>query len=166
MVDFIHLHLHTQYSILDGACRIKEMVGKAVASGMKGVAVTDHGNLFGIKEFAEAAAKQKDFKPIFGCETYVAHRSRFEKTDLIDRKGDHLILLAKNATGYKNLLKLISLAWIEGHYYKPRIDKELLMKHHEGLIASSACLAGEIPRAILAGNVAKAEQVISEYKEL
>jgi len=166
MVDFIHLHLHTQYSILDGACRIKEMVGKAVSLGMKGVAVTDHGNLFGIKEFAEAASKHKDFKPIFGCETYVARRSHLEKTEMIDRKGDHLILLAKNVTGYKNLLKLISAAWIDGHYYKPRIDKELLKRHHEGLIASSACLAGEIPRAIFAGNLAKAEQVIMDYKEL
>ncbi|MEI7898322.1 MAG: DNA polymerase III subunit alpha [bacterium] len=166
MADFIHLHLHTQYSILDGACRIKEMVGKAAALGMKGVAVTDHGNLFGIKEFAEAAAKHAGFKPIFGCETYVARRSRFEKTEMVDRKGDHLILLAKNATGYKNLLKLISFSWTEGHYYKPRIDKELLKKYHEGLIASSACLAGEIPRAIHAGNVSRAEQVIVEYKEL
>ncbi|MFZ4522452.1 MAG: DNA polymerase III subunit alpha [Bacteroidales bacterium] len=166
MADFIHLHLHTQYSILDGACRIKEMVARAVALDMKGVAVTDHGNLFGIMEFAEASLKHKGFKPIFGCETYVARRSRFEKTDLVDRKGDHLILLAKNATGYKNLLKLISLAWTQGHYYKPRIDKEILRQYHEGLIASSACLAGEIPRAIHAGNVAKAEQVILEYKEL
>jgi DNA polymerase-3 subunit alpha len=166
MVDFVHLHLHTQYSILDGACRIKEMVAKAASMGMKGAAVTDHGNLFGLMEFAEAAARQKDFKPIFGCETYVAHRSRFEKTEMIDRKGDHLILLAKNATGYKNLLKLISFSWTQGHYYKPRIDKELLKQYHEGLIASSACLAGEIPRAIHAGNVAKAEQVIREYKDL
>ena len=166
MVDFIHLHLHTQYSILDGACRIKEMVGKAVALGMQGAAVTDHGNLFGIKEFAEVAAKQKGFKPIFGCETYVARRGHKEKVEMIDRKGDHLILLAKNATGYKNLLKLISFSWTDGHYYKPRIDKELLAQYHEGLIASSACLAGEIPRAILAGNVAKAEQVILEYKAL
>ncbi|MCX6267642.1 MAG: DNA polymerase III subunit alpha [Bacteroidetes bacterium] len=166
MVDFIHLHLHTQYSILDGACRIKEMVGKAVELGMKGVAVTDHGNLFGMMEFAEEASKQKGFKPIFGCETYVAHRSRFEKTELTDRKGDHLILLAKNEIGYKNLLKLISFSWTQGHYYKPRIDKELLQQHHEGLIASSACLAGEIPRAIHAGNVAKAERVILEYKAM
>ena len=166
MVDFIHLHLHTQYSILDGACRIKDMVDKAVALGMRGAAITDHGNLFGIIEFVEVASKQEHFKPIFGCETYVARRSRFEKVELIDRKGDHLILLAKNAIGYKNLLKLISFSWTEGHYYKPRIDKELLGKYHEGLIVSSACLAGEIPRAILAGNVARAEQVISEYKTL
>ena len=166
MIDFVHLHVHTQYSILDGACRIKDMVSKAVAQGMKGGAVTDHGNLFGIKEFSEVASKQKDFKPIFGCETYVARRSRHDKTEMVDRKGDHLILLAKNETGYKNLLKLISFSWTEGHYYKPRIDKELLAKYHEGLIVSSACLAGEIPRAIQKGNVARAEQVISEYKSL
>ena len=166
MVDFIHLHLHTQYSILDGACRIKEMVGKAVSLGMRGAAVTDHGNLYGIKEFAEVAAKNKEFRPIFGCETYVARRSNKDKSEMIDRKGDHLILLAKNATGYNNLLKLISFSWTEGHYYKPRIDKQLLARYHEGLIASSACLAGEIPRAIQAGNLAKAEQVILEYKAL
>lgn len=133
---------------------------------MKGVAVTDHGNLFGIKEFSEAVAKQENFKPIFGCETYVARRSRNDKVEQIDRKGDHLILLAKNETGYKNLLRLISLSWIEGHYYKPRIDKELLRKYHEGLIASSACLAGEIPRAIFAGNLTKAESVVRAYQEL
>lgn len=166
MVDFVHLHLHTQYSILDGACRIKDMVGKAVALGMKGAAVTDHGNLFGIMEFSEVAAKQSEFKPIFGCETYVARRSRKDKQELIDRKGDHLILLAKNQTGYQNLMKIISAAWTEGHYYKPRIDKELLQEYHEGLIASSACLAGEIPRAIQAGNIAKAEQVLAGYLEI
>ena len=166
MVDFVHLHLHTQYSILDGACKIKDMVTKAVAKGMRGAAVTDHGNLFGIMEFAEVAAKQKDFKPIFGCETYLARRSRFDKNEMVDRKGDHLILLAKNETGYKNLLKLISYSWTEGHYYKPRIDRELLAKYHNGLIASSACLAGEIPRAIYQGNLAKAENAISEYKAL
>ncbi len=166
MVDFVHLHLHTQYSILDGACRIKDMVSKAVSLGMRGVAVTDHGNLFGIKEFEETAAKQKQFKPIFGCETYVARRSRHDKVEQTDRKGDHLVLLAKNETGYKNLLKLISFSWTEGHYYKPRIDKELLRKYHMGLIASSACLAGEIPRAILAGNLGKAEAAIRDYQEL
>lgn len=166
MVDFVHLHLHTQYSILDGACRIKEMVKRAVDLGMKGVAVTDHGNLFGIKEFSEVASKYKGFKPIFGCETYVARRRLTDRTEKIDAKGDHLILLAKNLTGYQNLMKLISVSWVEGHYYKPRIDRELLTKHHEGLIASSACLAGEIPRAILAGNLEKAEQAISFYKNL
>jgi DNA polymerase-3 subunit alpha len=142
------------------------MVKQAAALGMKGAAVTDHGNLFGIKEFAEAAAKQKDFKPIFGCETYVARRRRHDKLDKVDAKGDHLILLAKNPIGYKNLMKLISISWIEGHYYKPRIDKELLAQYREGLIASSACLAGEIPKAIQAGNTEKAEEALLFYKGL
>lgn len=142
------------------------MVDKAVSLGMKGVAVTDHGTLSGLMEFAAATYGKKGFKPVFGCETYVARRSRFDKTDLVDRKGDHLILLVKNATGYKNLIRLISLSWVEGHYYKPRIDKELLRKHHDGLIVSSACLAGEIPRAIHAGNIEKAEKSILEYREL
>ncbi len=166
MSDFIHLHVHTQYSILDGACRIKDLIKKATGLGMKGVAITDHGNLFGLKEFHEAASAQQDFKPIIGCETYVARRSHKDRTELIDRKGDHLILLAKNLTGYHNLVKLISFAWKDGHYYKPRIDKELLRDYHEGLIASSACLAGEIPRAIQAGNILQAEKVILGYKEI
>jgi DNA polymerase III subunit alpha len=166
MVDFIHLHLHSQYSILDGACKLKEMIEKAVQDGMKGVAVTDHGNMFGAKEFHDEAAKKEGFKAIIGCETYVARRTRLDKTEMIDRKGDHLILLAKNMIGYRNLTRLISLAWIEGHYYKPRIDKELLHKFHEGIIASSACLAGEIPRAILNGNLEKAEKLIHEFKDI
>jgi DNA polymerase III subunit alpha len=166
MIDFVHLHVHTQFSILDGACRIPELIEKAVADGMPGVAITDHGNMFGVKIFHEEARKHKGFKPIIGCETYVARRGRLLRDELIDRKGDHLILLAKNHTGYKNLVKLISYSWIEGHYYKPRIDKELLRKYHEGLIASSACLAGEIPRAILAGNPDKALKAIEEYREI
>jgi len=166
MIDFVHLHVHTQYSILDGACKIKEMIKQAVEGGMKGVAITDHGNLFGVKHFYESSACIKDFTPVIGCETYVARRKRTDKTDITDRKGDHLILLAKNAIGYSNLVKLISYAWVDGHYYKPRIDKELLFRYHEGLIASSACLAGEIPRAILSGNIAKAEAAILEYKAL
>lgn len=166
MQNFTHLHVHSQYSILDGACDVKALVKKASSLGMKGVAITDHGNLFGVKAFLEAAAVIKDFKPVIGCETYVAKRSRNDKIDPSDRKGEHLILLAKNLTGYHNLVKLISAAWVEGFYYKPRIDKELLQKYHEGLIASSACLAGEIPRAIQAGNINKAEAAIAEYKEL
>jgi DNA polymerase III subunit alpha len=166
MADFIHLHVHSQFSILDGACRIPELIEKAISDGMKGVALTDHGNLFGAKIFHEEAMKHKGFKPIIGCETYVARRSRHDKAEMIDRKGDHLILLAKNLQGYMNLMKLISLSWIEGHYYKPRIDKELLRMNHEGIIASSACLAGEIPRAILNDNPAKAEEAIYEYKEI
>jgi len=166
MIDFVHLHVHTQYSILDGACKISDLVQKAVNLGMKGLAVTDHGNLFGIKEFAVQAAKKPGLKPIFGCETYVSRRGRKDKTEVVDRKGDHLILLAKNMTGYNNLLKLISFSWTEGHYYKPRIDKELLQEYHEGLIVSSACLAGEIPRAILNGSPDKAERAILWYKDL
>ncbi len=166
MIDFIHLHVHTQYSILDGACRIKEMIKKAVDCGMKGVAITDHGNLFGVKEFYEAAASIDGFIPIIGCETYVARRRLTDKTDMIDRKGDHLILLVKNEKGYGNLVKLISNAWVKGHYYKPRIDKELLQQYHEGLIASTACLAGEIPRAILAGNMDGAQAGIDDYKSI
>jgi DNA polymerase III subunit alpha len=166
MTDFVHLHVHTQFSILDGACRIPELVAKAVADGMKGIAITDHGNMFGAKIFHEEARKYKGFKPIIGCETYVARRHRKIKDEVVDRKGDHLILLAKNATGYYNLIRLISISWIEGHYYKPRIDKELLREYHEGLIASSACLAGEIPRAIHAGDTGKAELIIREYQEI
>ncbi|MEI8006433.1 MAG: DNA polymerase III subunit alpha [Bacteroidota bacterium] len=166
MQNFTHLHVHSQYSILDGACDMKSLVKKASSLGMKGVAVTDHGNLFGAKAFVEAASKIPDFKPVIGCETYVARRSRLDKVDNADRKGDHLILLAKNLTGYQNLVKLISYSWTQGFYYKPRIDKQILMDYHEGLIASSACLAGEISRAIQAGNKNKAEAVAAEYKEI
>ncbi|MCX6250506.1 MAG: DNA polymerase III subunit alpha [Bacteroidetes bacterium] len=166
MVDFVHLHIHTQFSILDGACRIPDLIAKAVKDGMKGIAITDHGNMFGVKIFHEEACKTEGFKPIIGCETYVARRHLKDKSELADRKGDHLILLAKNALGYSNLVKLISWSWIDGHYYKPRIDKDLLRQYHEGLIGSSACLAGEIPRAILAGNLDKAEKAINEYQEI
>ncbi|MCX6283448.1 MAG: DNA polymerase III subunit alpha, partial [Bacteroidetes bacterium] len=166
MLNFTHLHVHSQYSILDGACDLKALVKKASSLGMKGVAVTDHGNLFGAKAFLEAAAGIPDFKPVIGCETYVSKRSRFDKVDPADRKGEHLILLAKNLVGYQNLVKLISSSWTEGFYYKPRIDKQILKEHHEGLIASSACLAGEIPRAIQAGNRSKAEAALAEYKEI
>ena len=166
MVDFVHLHVHSQYSILDGACKIPDLIAKAVKDGMPGVAVTDHGNLFGAKVFYDAATKYPGFKAILGCETYVARRSRKDKSEPVDRKGDHLILLAKNQTGYNNLIRLISCAFIEGHYYKPRIDKELLTQYHEGLIASSACLAGEVARAVAADDLEKAETIILWYKEL
>ena len=166
MADFVHLHVHSQFSILDGACKITDLVEKSIEYGMKGVAVTDHGNLFAVKIFHEEALKHNGFKPVIGCETYVARRSRHDKSEMVDRKGDHLILLAKNLQGYNNLMKLISYSWLEGHYYKPRIDKELLAKYHEGIIASSACLAGEIPRAILNDNIAKGEKAILEYKEI
>ncbi|GAH17197.1 unnamed protein product, partial [marine sediment metagenome] len=131
MTDFAHLHVHTQYSILDGAANIPELIRKVKATGMKAIAITDHGNMFGVKEFHNEAKKQ-GIKPILGCEVYVASNSRFKKDEKEDRAGFHLILLAKNMKGYKNLIKMVSLAWIEGFYYKPRIDKELLRKYSEG----------------------------------
>jgi len=166
MREFVHLHVHSQYSILDGACRITELAERSVQNGMKGVAITDHGNLFGLKEFSETCMAHPGFIPILGCETYVARRRMSDKTDPVDRKGDHLILLAKNETGYANLVKLISRSWTDGHYYKPRIDKHLLGQYHTGLIATTACLAGEIPRAILGNDPGKAREAILWYRDL
>ena len=152
MAAFSHLHVHTQYSILDGASNITNLMDKVKSLGMEAIAITDHGNMFGVKEF-HAAATKKGIKPVIGCEIYVAKRSIADVSGKEDRSGDHLILLAKNLTGYKNLIKLVSLAWIKGFYYKPRIDKELLAQYREGLIASSACLAGEIQDEILNGSL-------------
>ncbi len=165
MGAFTHLHLHTQYSILDGLSRISDLVAKAKEDGMTAMAVTDHGNLFGAKDFHDQC-RAAGIKPILGCEMYVAANSRFEKKGKEDRSGYHLILLAKNKTGYKNLIRLVSLAWLEGFYYKPRIDRELLEKYHEGLIASTACLGGEVPQAVLKEGTEKAEEVIKWYKDL
>ena len=162
MTTFSHLHVHTQYSILDGASNISNLMDKAKSLGMEAVAITDHGNMFGVKEF-HASALKKGIKPVIGCEIYVAKRSIAEVSGKEDRSGDHLILLAKNLTGYKNLIKLISIAWIKGFYYKPRIDKELLARYKEGLIASSACLAGEIQDEILNGSLSTAEEVLKSY---
>ncbi len=141
MSSFAHLHVHTQYSILDGASNISLLIDRVKALGMEAVAITDHGNMFGVKEFHSTALK-KGIKPVIGCEIYVAKRSIGDTSGKEDRSGDHLILLAKNLKGYKNLVKLVSTAWIKGFYYKPRIDKALLAQYREGLIASSACLAG------------------------
>ncbi len=165
MAVFSHLHVHTQYSILDGASRIPDLIEKVKSLGMEAIAITDHGNMFGVKEFHNTASK-KGIKPIIGCEIYVAKRSILDVSGKEDRSGDHLILLAKNLTGYKNLIKLVSIAWIKGFYYKPRIDKELLAKYHEGLIASSACLAGEIPDEILNGTLAGAEEALKSYLDI
>ena len=227
MEPFIHLHVHTQFSVLDGQASIPALVDKAIADGMPGIAITDHGNMFGIKEFfnyvkkkngkvndaikaakknieklekgetkpekknegdentpengeetpvetpAEAIARlngeiaalqKKLFKPIFGCEMYVANKSRFETTDKNDR-GRHLVVLAKNEKGYRNLIKIVSNAWTEGFYSHPRTDKEDLAKYHEGLIVCSACLGGEIPRLIQAGEIEQAEKVALWFKE-
>jgi len=165
MASFAHLHVHTQYSILDGASNIPLLMDKVKSLGMDAIAITDHGNMFGVKEFHNHATK-KGIKPIIGCEIYVAKRSIGEVKEKEDRSGDHLILLAKNLTGYKNLIKLVSIAWIKGFYYKPRIDKELLAKFSEGLIASSACLAGEVQDEILNGTMAGAEAALRSYLDI
>ena len=205
MKSFVHLHVHSYYSILDGMSSIPGLVDKAVESGMHAVALTDHGNMFGIKEFfnyvrkknskvnheiAELnkslhkedlpeeekitltqqieAAQKKLFKPILGCEAYVARRSRFskEKDNVEDRSGYHLVLLAKNKTGYRNLCKLVSMGWMDGFYYRPRIDHDILEKYSEGIIASSACLGGEIHKKVEKGDLAGAEESILWYKKV
>ncbi|MBK7131886.1 MAG: DNA polymerase III subunit alpha [Bacteroidales bacterium] len=165
MAGFAHLHLHTQYSILDGASNISLLMERVKTLGMDAVAITDHGNMFGVKEFHNHATK-KGIKPIIGCEIYVAKRSIGEVNVKEDRSGDHLILLAKNLTGYKNLIKLVSIAWIKGFYYKPRVDKELLKKYSQGIIASSACLAGEIQDEILNGTMQGAEAALKTYQDI
>lgn len=166
MIPFTHLHVHSQYSILDGAASIRGLIDKAKKDGMTALALTDHGNMFGSKAFYDVC-KKEGIKPIIGCETYVAENSRHDKKDAkVDRSGYHLILLAKNLVGYRNLLKLVSAAYTEGFYYKPRIDKELLEKHHEGLIVSSACLGGEVPQHIMAGHLEDADQTIQWFKSI
>ena len=165
MSKFTHLHVHTQYSILDGASNIRDLIASAKTKGMTALAITDHGNMFGVKEFYNEA-KAQGVKPIIGCEVYVAENSRFEKTGKEDRSGHHLILLAKNLAGYKNLVKLVSRSYTEGFYYKPRIDKELLRLHRDGLIVCSACLGGEVPQAIMNKNAEEAEKIILEFREL
>ena len=176
MEDFIHLHVHTYYSILDGQSSIQRLVDKAVKDGMRGMAITDHGDMFGIKEFHDICMdvnkkRKKDglepFKPIFGCEMYVARRGdkslRETKEDL---GGYHLIVLAKNANGYKNLIKLVSNSWVDGFYNRPRTDRMELEKYHEDLIVCSACIAGEVPAKILKGDIAGAREAIEWHKRL
>jgi len=162
---FTHLHVHTQFSVLDGLSKIPNLIQKAKENGMTTVAITDHGNMFGVKSFHQAAIKA-GIKPVLGCEVYVARRSMKKKESKIDASGWHLVLLAKNETGYRNLLKLVSAGWTQGYYYKPRIDKALLRKYHEGLIALSACLGGEIPSKIIREGVDKAEEAVLEFKNI
>ncbi len=176
MQEFVHLHVHTYYSILDGQSSIQRLVDKAVADGMKGMAITDHGNMFGIKEFYNYCKKvngklkkegKEPFKPILGCEMYVAHRSKIDKVkDMNDLGGYHLIVLAKNYKGYKNLIKLVSRSWVDGYYGRPRTDRVDLETYHEGLIICSACLAGEIPAKILKGDIQGAKEATEWYKNL
>ncbi len=165
MTDFTHLHLHTEYSLLDGACRIGEVVSRAKNMGQKSIAITDHGVLYGAVAFYKAC-KAEGIKPIIGCEVYVAPRSRFDKVHGIDNERYHLILLCKNETGYKNLLQLVSSAWVDGFYTKPRIDREILEKHHEGLIALSGCLFGEVSQRILQRNLDEAKETARWYNDL
>ena len=162
--DFVHLHLHTEYSLLDGACRIDRLMKKVKALGQKAVAITDHGVMYGCVDFYKRA-KREGIKPIIGCEVYVANRSRTDKVYKIDTSY-HLILLVKNETGYKNLMKMVTIASAEGFYNRPRVDRELLKQYHEGLVCMSACLAGEIPQALLAGDYEKAEETAAFYKDL
>jgi DNA polymerase-3 subunit alpha len=164
-VEFCHLHVHTQYSILDGAASIPELLKKAIDDGMKAVAITDHGNMFGIKEFHQEATR-RGIKPVLGCEAYIARRSRKSREDKNLDTFDHIVLLAKNESGYRNLTTMISIGWTEGFYYKPRIDREILAKYHEGIICLSACLGGEIPQAIMHRSVEEAEKIVLEYKQL
>ncbi len=172
MQDFVHLHVHTYYSLLDGQASIKKLVDKAIANGMKGMAVTDHGDMFGIKEFHDYChdvnGKRKKeglepFKPIFGCEMYVARHGHKEVKDKDDRGGYHLIVLAKNENGYRNLIKLVSNSWVDGFYNRPRTDRFDLEKYHEDLIICSACLAGEVPAKILKDDIAGARETIEWY---
>ncbi|MBQ9070296.1 MAG: DNA polymerase III subunit alpha [Clostridia bacterium] len=165
MSDFVHLHLHTEYSLLDGAARIDQIADKAIADGQRAVAITDHGVMYGAVEFYDAM-KKRGLKPIIGCEVYVAQRSRHLKDGKADSSGNHLILLCKNEIGYKNLCYMVSESYVNGFYMKPRIDMELIRNHHEGLIALSACLAGKIPQLILAGSMPEAEKYALEMKEI
>ncbi len=163
-MNFTHLHVHTEYSLLDGCCRIKQLIDRAAELGQKSIAITDHGVMYGAIDFYKYA-KQKGVKAIIGCEVYVAPRSRFDKQKGIDNSYSHLVLLCKNNEGYKNLIKLVSAGFTEGFYSKPRVDKELLKKHSDGLIALSACLAGEIPKRILNGEYESAKEIALWYKE-
>ena len=165
MEDFVHLHNHTEYSLLDGASRISDLIEQTKNLGMDALAITDHGTMYGVIDFYKEAVK-RGIKPIIGCEVYVAPRSRFNRAILDGVKYFHLILLAENNEGYKNLVKLVSLAATEGFYYKPRVDKEILKKYHGGLIALSACIEGEIPKAILRNNFSDAVEIVKEYVEI
>ncbi len=165
MVDFTHLHIHTEYSILDGACRIKPLIKHVKAMGQTAVAITDHGVMHGCIDFY-LACKAEGIKPIIGCEVYVAPRTRFDKVHGLDNARYHLVLLAKNYNGYKNLIKLVSAAWTEGFYTKPRVDHDLLEQYHEDLICLSACLAGEIPRALMKNDYEGAKSTAAWYKSV
>src|SRR6185295_1261507 len=163
--SFVHLHLHTEYSLLDGAIRMKDLMKKAAEFKMPAVAITDHGNLFGAIEFYQEA-KRAGIKPIIGCEAYIAPRSHKDRPNSLRDAAYHFTLLAQNETGYRNLVKLISTAHLDGFHYRPRIDKELLAQHSAGLIGLSGCLAGEVNSAIQANRLDQARQIAAEYRDI
>jgi len=163
--SFVHLHVHSEYSLLDGLARLPDLCTYAQESGMKALALTDHGQMYGMIRF-HRAAQNAGIKPIYGCEVYQSPRRLYQKEPKIDSKAYHLVLLAKNKVGYGNLLKLVTTANLEGFYYRPRIDKELLAEHAEGLICLSACISGLIPSLVINGQMDRARQEIGWYKEL
>ena len=162
---FVHLHNHTAYSLLDGAGKLDDMIERALALGMPALAITDHGVMYGVVDFYKACQK-KGLKPIIGCEVYVAPHSRFDKQAGVDDSPYHLVLLVENETGYHNLAKLVTESSLNGFYYKPRIDRELLQQHHEGLIALSGCLAGEVAQDILNNRLEEAREAVAWYRDL
>ena len=167
MGDFVHLHIHSEFSLLDGANRIKDIPVRAKELGMDSIAITDHGVMYGVIDFYKAC-KKEGIKPIIGCEVYVAPkgRTRFDKEPGQDNRYNHLILLAKNMTGYRNLSKLVSIGFTEGYYYKPRIDYEVLEKYSEGLVCLSACLAGAVNQALLNGREEEAENIANWHRKV
>src|SRR3989338_2002465 len=165
MSDFVHLHTHSEYSLLDGLGKLDDLIERAKSFGMDSLALTDHGAMYGSFKFY-LKAKAAGIKPIIGVETYVARRSRFDKEAKVDTDPYHLVLLAKNETGYKNLMKLVTLAHLEGYYYKPRIDWEILEKYHDGVICLSACLQGQVPSLLRNNQDDEAETIAKKYAEL
>ncbi len=164
MDSFVHLHSHTEYSLFDGTCRIKELVSYVKELGQTAIAITDHGVMYGAVYLYKECLKQ-GIKPIIGCEIYVTAGSRFIKDADKKEKLAHLILLAENNTGYKNIIKICSKSWTEGYYHKPRADHDLLLKYHEGVIALSACIGGELPQAVLKGDLEQARKIIRYYMD-
>ena len=165
MVSFTHLHLHTEYSLLDGACRIKPLIKRAKELGMESLAITDHGVMYGVVDFYEECLKE-GIHPVIGCEVYVAPGSRFDKKGAAGREYAHLVLLCENQQGYQNLIKLCSAGFTQGYYYRPRIDMGLLEQMHEGIIALSACLSGDIPRLILQGQMEEAKALALRFRDI
>ncbi len=176
MTDFVHLHVHTDFSLLDGMAKVSKLVDKAIKDGMRGMAITDHGNMFGVKDLFDYCNKVnkgrkkeglEPFKPIFGCEMYVARRGdKMKMEGKIDQSGWHLVVLAKNEVGYHNLAELVSRSWVDGYYMRPRTDHADLEKYHEGLIICSACIGGEVPKKILSGNIEAAEEAVLWFKKI